>query len=185
MSFSQRLQQQSKQQQRPQSNKQQRAPQQQQRQPNRQQRPQQNQQNRQNRQNQQKNVQQRQQRSQPNKQQRAPQQQRPKPKPKPKISAVQIEGFVLLKIIKNCGEYLAQQQAVNGTLLGLQNNNTMEVTNCFPTPTHFSETDASNENEKKRAQRDANKYSQQMIQIMQRIREDNNIIGWYRSALNG
>eukprot|EP01083_Nonionella_stella_P093825 263088_1 len=105
-----------------------------------------------------------------------------------KITAVQIEGLVLLKIIKHCGEYLAQRQAVSGKLLGLPTNRqTVEITNCFPMPTtQFTESDES-ENDKKhqKAHQKANQYAQDMIRLMRRIREDDLGVGFYRSALNG
>jgi len=105
---------------------------------------------------------------------------------KPKISAVQIEGLVLLKIIKHCGEYLPQRQAVSGKLLGLPADDiTIEVTNCFPVPTQFTESDEAKENERKRANMKANKYAQGMMHLMNGVREDNLIVGFYRSALNG
>jgi len=45
---------------------------------------------------------------------------------------VQIEGLVLLRIIKHCQtHYSQQQQAVGGRLLGLQHKTILEVTNCF------------------------------------------------------
>eukprot|EP01083_Nonionella_stella_P263851 895789_1 len=121
--------------------------------------------------------------------------QHPKPKPKQKslptkITAVQIEGLVLLKIIKHCGEYSTQKQAVSGKLLGLPTDHkTVEITNCFPVPsTKFTESNESYENDKKKRQKvqnKANQYAKDMIRLMTRIREDNLQVGFYRSALNG
>ena len=106
-----------------------------------------------------------------------------------KISAVQIEGLVLLKIIKHCGEYLPQRQAVEGKLLGLPTDeNTVEITNSFPIPTQFTESsnDISGDNDKRaKINKRATKYAQDMIRLMHRIREDNLVVGFYRSALNG
>ena len=71
-------------------------------------------------------------------------QQPPKRRFKPlaiKLRQVQIEGLVLLKIIKHSGEFVAKKQAVSGKLLGLPTNqHTVEVTNCFPEPSSFFKT---------------------------------------------
>ena len=105
-----------------------------------------------------------------------------------KVSAVQIEGLVLLKIIKHCNEYLAQRQPVSGKLLGLRGSqgNTVEITNCFPIPIQFTESSTFDDDNKKRKLNErANNYAQDMIRLMSRIREDNLTVGFYRSALNG
>eukprot|EP00485_Elphidium_margaritaceum_P024292 CAMPEP_0202712910 /NCGR_PEP_ID=MMETSP1385-20130828/47558_1 /ASSEMBLY_ACC=CAM_ASM_000861 /TAXON_ID=933848 /ORGANISM="Elphidium margaritaceum" /LENGTH=364 /DNA_ID=CAMNT_0049373101 /DNA_START=47 /DNA_END=1141 /DNA_ORIENTATION=+ len=112
----------------------------------------------------------------------------PVPRKPVQISAVQIEGLVLLKIIRHCNEYVSKMQSVTGKLLGLpQNRSTIEVTNCFPIPTQFTASDDVTENDKKRANlaAQANKYGQEMIRLMTGIREDNLVVGFYRSALNG
>jgi len=116
---------------------------------------------------------------------------KPKPKPKPlaiKLRQVQIEGLVLLKIIKHAGEFLSKKQAVSGKLLGLPTNqHTVEVTNCFPEPAAFFKTQSGNVHDsvKKKAQRESNKYCTSMINLMTRIREDNRVVGFYRSAMDG
>lgn len=106
-----------------------------------------------------------------------------------KISAVQIEGLVLLKIIKHCNEYLAVRQKVSGKLLGLRGHteNTVEITNCFPIPTQFTEssTPFDDDDKKRKINQRANNYAQDMIRLMTRIREDNLTVGFYLSALNG
>lgn len=95
---------------------------------------------------------------------------------------------MLLKIIKHAGEYVAKKQAVTGKLLGLPTNqHTVEVTNCFPEPESLFKTQSAgmNESVKKKALREAAKYSQDMIRLMSRIREDNRVVGFYRSAMDG
>lgn len=46
----------------------------------------------------------------------------------PELKAVQIDGSVLLKLIKYCVE---KSTPVSGRLLGLQKKDILEITNCF------------------------------------------------------
>ncbi|KAH3698385.1 hypothetical protein DPMN_085905 [Dreissena polymorpha] len=49
---------------------------------------------------------------------------------------------VVLKIIKHCQEEgTAGQELVQGVLLGLEVDNRLEITNCFPFPRHSEEED--------------------------------------------
>lgn len=53
----------------------------------------------------------------------------------PNIKRVQVEGLVLLKMIKHYEEEaLLSNNFVNGILLGLAQGNQLEVTNCFFLP---------------------------------------------------
>jgi len=131
----------------------------------------------------------------PPNQKKGPQKPRRKLKPKlkfkpleVKLRQVQIEGLVLLKIIKHSGEFVGKKQAVSGKLLGLPTNNyTVEVTNCFPEPASFFQTLSGDVHETvvtaetKRSQ----KYCRSMIDLMSRIREDNRVVGFYRSCIDG
>ena len=56
------------------------------------------------------------------------------------IDYVQIDGLVILKIIKHCQEE-ALNAEVRGVLLGLIMDRRLEVTNCFPFPRHSEEND--------------------------------------------
>ena len=49
-----------------------------------------------------------------------------------KLHTVQLEGHVVLKIVKHCKE--SQPALVTGQLLGLDIGSTLEVTDCFPFP---------------------------------------------------
>ncbi|GAA51630.1 translation initiation factor 3 subunit H [Clonorchis sinensis] len=63
-----------------------------------------------------------------------------------RVDCVQVEGLVLLKMIKQYQEEaLASQNCVNGTLLGLCNGNVLEVTNCFLLPKTQDDDPAANE----------------------------------------
>merc|ERR1712159_743266 len=56
-----------------------------------------------------------------------------------RLEVVEIDGLAVLKIVKHCKEYLPQ--LVTGQLLGLDFDNTLEVTNCFPFPTRATDGD--------------------------------------------
>lgn len=49
-----------------------------------------------------------------------------------RLRAVQLEGHVIMKIVKHCQE--CSPALVTGQLLGLDVGNTLEVTDCFPFP---------------------------------------------------
>ncbi|CAO3616100.1 unnamed protein product [Cunninghamella echinulata] len=78
------------------------------------------------------------------------------------LTAVQLDGLVVLKIIKHCRE--SYPSDVTGQLLGV-----LEVTNCFPFP--------SNDDESASAQ-----YQLDMMRCLRAVNVDNNTVGWYRSA---
>jgi len=77
--------------------------------------------------------------------------------------------LVLLKIIKHCQENVPK--IVTGSLLGLDLDEKLEVTNCFPFP---SEDNAEND-----------AYQIEMMKSLRAVNVDNNIVGWYQSALLG
>ena len=57
-----------------------------------------------------------------------------------KVSTCSAALQVVLKIIKHCEEEgSARSELVQGVLLGLVENNRLEVTNCFPFPRHGEE----------------------------------------------
>jgi len=53
---------------------------------------------------------------------------------KPPLLVVQLEGQVLLKIARHCKENATLNTVVTGQLLGLDVEQTLEVTDCFPFP---------------------------------------------------
>jgi translation initiation factor 3 subunit H len=48
------------------------------------------------------------------------------------VETVVVEGLVVLKILKHCKESLPA--TATGTLLGMDSDGVVEVTNCFPRP---------------------------------------------------
>jgi len=90
-----------------------------------------------------------------------------------KIDLVQLDGLVVLKIIKHCRENLPE--LVTGQLLGLDVNTTLEVTNAFPFPQRDDEADED----------EAESGAEYSLEMMRRLREvnvDNNTVGWYTST---
>ncbi|KYQ89438.1 Mov34/MPN/PAD-1 family protein [Tieghemostelium lacteum] len=86
----------------------------------------------------------------------------------PKLDVVQIDGLVVLKIIKNCKEYLPE--LVPGQLLGLDIGTSLEVSNCFPFPPR----DQEDENTESSAE-----YQLEMMRYLREVNIDSNTVGWY------
>jgi translation initiation factor 3 subunit H len=86
-----------------------------------------------------------------------------------KVAVVQIDGLVLLKIIKHCKENVPE--GVTGQLLGLDIGKSLEVTNCFPFPDGDDEDDDS--------------YQLDMMKQLRTVNVDYNTVGWYQSAFLG
>ncbi|KAG2223411.1 hypothetical protein INT45_001717 [Circinella minor] len=83
------------------------------------------------------------------------------------LNAVQLDGLVVLKIIKHCRE--SYPNDVTGQLLGLDEKGTLEVTNCFPFPSDCDENASA-------------QYQLDMMRCLRAVNVDNNTVGWYRSA---
>ncbi|XP_052243304.1 eukaryotic translation initiation factor 3 subunit H-like [Dreissena polymorpha] len=88
---------------------------------------------------------------------------------------VQIDGLVVLKIIKHCQEEgTAGQELVQGVLLGLEVDNRLEITNCFPFPRHSEEEDF-----------DEVQYQMEMMRNLRKVNIDHLHVGWYQSTYFG
>ncbi|KDO44069.1 hypothetical protein CISIN_1g034084mg [Citrus sinensis] len=83
----------------------------------------------------------------------------------PPLRVVQIEGLVMLKIIKHCKEF--SPALVTGQLLGLDVGSVLEVTNCFPFPEEDEEIEADGAN-----------YQLEMMRCLREVNVDNNTVGW-------
>jgi len=98
------------------------------------------------------------------------------------LNTVELDGLVVLKIIKHCKENLPQ--LVNGQLLGLDIRTTLQVTDCVPFP-KIDETDDDQENdEAEDSEGDAKgaEYQMEMMRCLREVNVDNNIAGWYSST---
>ncbi|KAJ9147251.1 hypothetical protein P3X46_029430 [Hevea brasiliensis] len=92
----------------------------------------------------------------------------------PSLRVVQIEGLVILKIIKHCKEF--SPALVTGQLLGLDVGSVLEVTNCFPFPIR---------EEDEEIEADGANYQLEMMRCLREVNVDNNTVGWYQSTLLG
>ncbi|XP_068666745.1 eukaryotic translation initiation factor 3 subunit H-like [Aristolochia californica] len=90
------------------------------------------------------------------------------------LRVVQIEGLVILKIIKHCKEF--SQALVTGQLLGLDVGSVLEVTNCFPFPIR---------EEDEEIEADGANYQLEMMRCLREVNVDNNTVGWYQSTILG
>lgn len=93
-----------------------------------------------------------------------------------RLRAVQLEGHVILKLVKHCQE--CAPALVTGQLLGLDVGNTLEVTDCFPFPSR------SNDEEEGTADVGAD-YQLDMMRCLREVNVDNNTVGWYQSTVMG
>ncbi|GLJ52188.1 hypothetical protein SUGI_1110170 [Cryptomeria japonica] len=92
------------------------------------------------------------------------------------LRVVQIDGLVVLKIIKHCKECMPA--LVTGQLLGLDIGSVLEVTNCFPFPSRGTE-------EEDEADADGANYQLEMMRCLREVNIDNNTVGWYQSTYMG
>ncbi|ELU18873.1 hypothetical protein CAPTEDRAFT_161622 [Capitella teleta] len=92
------------------------------------------------------------------------------------VQYVQIDGLVVLKIIKHCqDEGSGGTDLVQGVLLGLVENNRLEVTNCFPFPHTGEEEGDFNEMD----------YQMEMMRSLRHVNVDHLHVGWYQSTFYG
>jgi translation initiation factor 3 subunit H len=92
------------------------------------------------------------------------------------LRVVQIDGLVVLKIVKHCKE--CQPALVTGQLLGLDIGSILEVTNCFPFPSRGGE-------EEEEGEADGANYQLEMMRCLREVNVDNNTVGWYQSTYMG
>jgi len=91
-----------------------------------------------------------------------------------KIEIVQIDGLVVMKLIKHCHEVnLANLGIAQGALLGLVADTRLEITHCFPFPS-VSDESISDED-----------FQQDMMRRLRMVNVDYLHIGWYQSAQFG
>merc|ERR1712048_373891 len=85
------------------------------------------------------------------------------------------EGLVALKIIKHCVEEGASE-GVQGVLLGLLNDKTLEITNCFPHPKISDD---------EMVDYDEAVYQMEMMRKLRDVNVDHFQVGWYQSVFLG
>jgi len=97
----------------------------------------------------------------------------------PTLNVVQLDGLVVLKIIKHCKENLPE--LVTGQLLGLDVGSSLEVTNCFPYPSKGADED----DEAADTTMGGAEYQIEMMRCLREVNVDNNTVGWYSSTYMG
>ncbi|KAJ8033941.1 Eukaryotic translation initiation factor 3 subunit H [Holothuria leucospilota] len=91
------------------------------------------------------------------------------------VARVQIDGLVVLKIIKHCEEEGGSLgELVQGVLLGLVQGDTLEITNCFPFPKNADEDGFDDE-----------QYQMEMMRNLRHVNIDHLHVGWYQSTQYG
>jgi translation initiation factor 3 subunit H len=87
------------------------------------------------------------------------------------VTRVALEGVALLQIVKHCHE--SPLGGVAGSLLGVDSDEVLEVTNSFPSPPS---------SERKKG---ADEYQLDMMKSLREVGMDNNKVGWYQSVTMG
>ncbi|MEE6463306.1 hypothetical protein FKM82_005852 [Ascaphus truei] len=91
------------------------------------------------------------------------------------VKQVQIDGLVVLKIIKHYQEEGHGSEVVQGVLLGLVVDDRLEITNCFPFPQHTEDD----------ADFDEVQYQMEMMRSLRHVNIDHLHVGWYQSTFYG
>lgn len=101
-----------------------------------------------------------------------------------KINSVELEGLVLMKVIKHCEDNYPK--TVNGQLLGLDVDTRLEVTNCYPfMPPPGSVSGVSGPDVALDAQAfeaEQMQYQREMMWFVREINIDHQVAGWYQST---
>lgn len=92
------------------------------------------------------------------------------------VNVVQIDGLVILKLIKHCHELEASTSGsgiAQGALLGLVTDTKLEITHCFPFPSGTDETI------------DDEDFQLTMMRRLRQVNVDHQHVGWYQSSQFG
>ncbi|KAK4130613.1 hypothetical protein BT67DRAFT_445418 [Trichocladium antarcticum] len=108
----------------------------------------------------------------------------------PPIKSVQVESLVVMKIVKHCSSTFPT--AATGSIVGMDNNGLLEITNAFPFPTaDVSNTDGHQTTDASSLAAAAPRakaniaYQKEMIKHLKEVNVDANNVGWYTSATMG
>ncbi|KAI9674738.1 MAG: hypothetical protein M1817_001642 [Caeruleum heppii] len=107
------------------------------------------------------------------------------------LKAVQVEALAVMKIIKHCSQTFPT--TATGSLVGMDVNNVLQVTNTFPFPTVELPSDSSHHDSNASSnfaaaapRTKANvSYQTEMIKAFREVNVDANNVGWYTSANMG
>lgn len=105
------------------------------------------------------------------------------------LRGVQVEALVIMKMIKHCSGTFPT--TATGSLVGMDVNGTLQITNSFPFPTIDASTaDAREESIQNaaasapRAKANVN-YQNEMVKMLREVNVDANNVGWYTSTNMG
>jgi translation initiation factor 3 subunit H len=98
------------------------------------------------------------------------------------ITRVQLEGLVVLKIIKHCQENFPM--TVMGQLLGMDMDETLEITNCYPFMTQSANATAGPDALEHSQTFEANQlqYQRDMMLSVREVNIDHQVVGWFYST---
>ncbi|KAI4864191.1 eukaryotic translation initiation factor 3 subunit-like protein [Hypoxylon rubiginosum] len=106
------------------------------------------------------------------------------------FKTVQVESLVVLKIVKHCSNSFPT--AATGSIVGMDKDGVLEVTNTFPFPTvDVASTEGSHQNDASALAAAAPRakanivYQNDMIRHLKEVNVDANNVGWYTSATMG
>ncbi|KAH7403559.1 eukaryotic translation initiation factor 3 subunit H [Cadophora sp. MPI-SDFR-AT-0126] len=108
------------------------------------------------------------------------------------LNSVQIEALVVMKIVKACSATFPT--TATGSIVGMDINGTLQITNCFPFPTADIAASDSHPNDHMAASNIAAAaprskaniaYQNEMIKYLREVNVDANNVGWYTSANMG
>ncbi|KAI0594530.1 eukaryotic translation initiation factor 3 subunit-like protein [Biscogniauxia sp. FL1348] len=104
--------------------------------------------------------------------------------------AVQVEALVVMKIVKHCSTSFPT--TATGSIVGMDKDGLLEVTNTFPFPTtDVANVDSSHQNDASALAAAAPRakanmvYQNDMIRHLKEVNVDANNVGWYTSATMG
>ncbi|KAF4995043.1 hypothetical protein FDECE_12927 [Fusarium decemcellulare] len=105
------------------------------------------------------------------------------------FQAVQVEALVIMKIAKHCAS--AFPSVATGSIVGMDKDSLLEVTNTFPFPTPDPATTDGHNNDPSQSAAAAPRqkanitYQNEMIRHLKEVNVDANNVGWYTSATMG
>ena len=113
----------------------------------------------------------------------------------PTLRAVKVEALVMMKIIKHSSQTFPT--IATGSLVGMDANGVLEITNCFPFPTPEVSHQDSGHQDNRHQDNSANAaaaaprakanaaYQNEMINYLRYVNIDANNVGWYTSTSMG
>ncbi|XXG98048.1 hypothetical protein Hte_004365 [Hypoxylon texense] len=106
------------------------------------------------------------------------------------FKTVQVESLVVMKIVRHCSNSFPT--AATGSIVGMDKDGVLEVTNTFPFPTvDVASTEGSHQNDASALAAAAPRakanivYQNDMIRHLKEVNVDANNVGWYTSATMG